>query len=545
MHINLNERGYLSRKEYEKVAKRYLVRRDLIGFTSKVSKLNTISKDDWSDSEKSTFNALKEIAKYDKSIQTLLNDRVYEELYDVVSVILSDLEDSKPFLLPLFGIGTTPVFETILDQLLLGKTTFIERGGTRSSKTFTVMQIFHFILSLDYRKDNELLRILLPKFNTGSPEDLTIDRPIIALVTRDKYTQLMSNALEDFKTWLEMSDTAHEWKELKSQGNHHFTHKNGNKIYFKAFMYEDDAKGFKSDMFLQNEGNTQSLGVAKQLRYRRTSGGLHFIDFNPDTPDTWINRTFEQTEDQGLKDEMVVIQSSYLNNCFLGAEQIANIERDKQTDPNNWHIYGCGEYGIIQNKIFHNYVEYDSEKYGDFDELVFEEEILGIDFGAVVATGMVHSKRWEVEKEDENGNYYIEHHVACKCVIHQKGLRASDISRLVKQYQYDKCYNNILTVPDPAGAVERMELINDGIACVSVVKNVRDNIQNMRKFHLHIVNEDHVSANLMREMNNYKNKVDKEGDPLDFQPQKKDDHALDGLKYSLYHWKYLHESETY
>ena len=96
MHINLNERGYLSRKEYEKVAKRYLVRRDLIGFTSKVSKLNTIPKDDWSDSEKSTFNALKEIAKYDKSIQTLLNDRDYEELYDIVSIILNDLEDSKP-----------------------------------------------------------------------------------------------------------------------------------------------------------------------------------------------------------------------------------------------------------------------------------------------------------------------------------------------------------------------------------------------------------------------------------------------------------------
>ena len=73
--------------------------------------------------------------------------------------------------------------------------------------------------------DRDDLNQLLPKFNTGAEGEKIIDRPLRALVTRDTYTNLCSNALEDFKTWIDITDTKDEWKELKTQGNHHFTHR--------------------------------------------------------------------------------------------------------------------------------------------------------------------------------------------------------------------------------------------------------------------------------------------------------------------------------
>ena len=226
----------------------------------------------------------------------------------------------------------------------------------------------------------------------------------------------------------------------------------------------------------------------------------------------------------------------------MGKEQKDTIERLKNEDMNYWHVYGTGEYGIVSNKIFHNYKEYDSYKYGSFDHLECDDELFGMDFGSANPTSLVHIKRWGEHKHDvENDLHTTEHHVAVKCVLYKKDMFISDMIKAIHKYQDSTNTHHIPIVADPAGRAEKSEIQNSGVSFLKVKKDVRDNIQNMRKFKLHIVVEDDVSNNLLREMNNYKNKEDQNGDPIDLTPIKKDDHAVDALKYALYNWKYLHQ----
>lgn len=98
-----------------------------------------------------------------------------------------------------------------------------------------------------------------------------------------------------------------------------------------------------------------------------------FLDFNPDDEDIWINEKWEK--DRAVNEgDVEVIVSTYKDNPFLDAQIVKEIERMAEKDPAYFRIYGKGEYGKLEGRVF---------EFGDVAEVPPGATFVGVgqDFG--------------------------------------------------------------------------------------------------------------------------------------------------------------------
>ena len=98
-----------------------------------------------------------------------------------------------------------------------------------------------------------------------------------------------------------------------------------------------------------------------------------YMTFNPVSATHWIKRRFFDV----ARDDTYICHSTYKDNRFLDADYIAKVERDRETNPEHYQIYGAGEWGEKGGLILTNFrvekVEQDITKY--------DAIALGQDFG--------------------------------------------------------------------------------------------------------------------------------------------------------------------
>lgn len=111
------------------------------------------------------------------------------------------------------------------------------------------------------------------------------------------------------------------------------------------------------------------------LRMRGQTGFPKQIDltFNPISALSWQKRFFFDFP----KPNATVLKTTYLDNQFLEEEDRQEIEALKERDPMYYKIYGLGEWGVIGNLVYTNYVieEFDDTEFSDTQ--VYQ----GIDWG--------------------------------------------------------------------------------------------------------------------------------------------------------------------
>lgn len=205
----------------------------------------------------------------------------------------------------------------------------INRGGTRSSKTYSLVQMISNWLYTGWIRENEYL-----------------EEGVCNIVRKNKST-IRVTVLKDFEEVISMNPL---YSEIKINNTNKTFEYEGRLVQFFGADEEQKIRGLKSDILYCNEAN--ELAYKKQffqLLIRCT--GTIFIDFNPSDPDVWINTELEQKRAAKKKDVEVIV-TTYLDNPFLERTQIEEIKGIRDIDEELWQVYGLGNYGKITGLIY-------------------------------------------------------------------------------------------------------------------------------------------------------------------------------------------------
>lgn len=212
-------------------------------------------------------------------------------------------------------ITTTRIYEENAQAWLDGKRRSLNEGGTASSKTWSILQL-----------------LILIAQNTKSP--------LLISVVSESLPHLKRGAIRDFFRILdESSDNNRRYNKTE----HTYLFGKGIIEFFGADE-PDKVRGPRRDLLFINEGNNVPWETARGLDIRTAK--FTFVDWNP-VSEFWAHQNWV-----GL-DENAYVHSTYLDAIeVLPAEVVANIESNKDKDPNWWNIYGLGKLGKVEGLVY-------------------------------------------------------------------------------------------------------------------------------------------------------------------------------------------------
>jgi phage terminase large subunit len=367
-------------------------------------------------------------------------------------------------------IKATPVFYANKKAYEEGYPVICNEGGSRSSKSYSVVQL--------------LIHIALSKPNTR-----------ISFVSHS-LPHIKRGVYRDFKGIMEQWNI---WDEKDFRYTDFiYTFKNGSYIELFGLEDPDKAKGPARDILFVNEANLISKALFDQLLIRTT--GQVFLDWNPADFISWVYEVADNPQNKR-------IHSTYLNNISnLSDSQIRNIEQYKDLpDDFMWKVYGLGERGSAKEIIYTQWKQYDEAPDGD----VF----YGLDFGYVHPAALIKVTHHEGQ------NYFEE-------IVYQSGLTLSDLSRLIKE----KLPERATIYADAAEPKSIEELYRQGFNIKPAQKDVWAGIVKMKSYP---INLHYNSKNLRREFMSYKWKKDKNDNVIE-EPVKANDDLMDACRYAVF-----------
>jgi phage terminase large subunit len=363
----------------------------------------------------------------------------------------------------------------------------VNRGGTRSGKTYSLAQLAVLWLITGNISENQyigkgtfsIVRKTLPSLKASvyrDVEEILHNHNIYQLCEHNKTDRLIS-----YK---------------------------GRTLEFFSADDQQKIRGRKRNILFCNEANELNYKTEFFQLAIRTTDKI-FIDFNPDDENIWINKQIEQ-ERASKKGDVDVIVSTYKDNPFLDRVTVEEIEYLEETDPEYWKIYGLGQYGRITGLIFPNFQTF--QQWPDVESVVY-----GLDFGytndptALVKIGI------------KGGDLFLSE------LIYDTGLTNNDIVTRFKQLALDKRARIFADAAEP----KSIEEIRRNGYRIAPAKKGKDSILHginlVKSYNLFI---DSKSVNLQREQRSYKWKVDANGDATN-KPLDKNNHLWDAVRYGL------------
>jgi phage terminase large subunit len=377
----------------------------------------------------------------------------------------------------------TPVFTR---NRATDKKIVVNRGGTRSSKTYSIAQLC-------------ALWLITGEIGKGN----YIHKGVWSTV-RKHQTTLEKTVVRDFEEILQNED----WYGLVSHNKTKKTYSyKGRLVEFFGADDQQKLRGAKRNILYCNEANELEYRQEFFQLLMRTTDKI-FIDFNPDDEDIWINTELEQkrTNDKG---DVETIVSTYKDNTFLPESLVDEIEYLQQTDPEFWKIYGLGEYGNITGLIYENVT---------FIPAIPENAkfvCYGLDFGFTNDPTAVI----EIWKHDKD--IYLNE------MIYENGLTNEDIANRLKELGVTRQQEVICDSAEPK-SIE--ELYRQGINSKPAKKgpdSIKNGIDILKRYNINVTNN---STNLRKEFRSYKWAVDRTGNSTG-KPIDKFNHAMDAVRY--------------
>jgi len=381
-------------------------------------------------------------------------------------------------------MDVTPVFERNYDAT---EKIVINRGGTRSSKTYSIAQLSALWLMTGCYGDNQFCHV-----GTWS-------------TVRKYRTTLDNTVVKDFEEILNNNDYYNQVEHNKTKKTYSFDKR---VVQFIGADDEQKLRGSKQNILYCNEAN--------ELNYRkeffqlliRTENKI-YLDFNPDDEDVWINTELEQKRKQQERDVNVIV-SNYKHNTYLPQSLVQEIELLEKTDKAFWQIYGLGEYGKIEGLIY----EKGYELCDSIDSRI-PVVAIGIDFGYSTSPAAIVEVR-----RDGNKLYFRE-------ILYRTGYNNREIFEAIKQQKID---TRTKFIADSAEPKTIDELYSFGLN-IHAAKKGKDSVNNgidiLRRFDF-VVQSD--SSNIIKELKSYKWEIDRNGNRTG-KPIKMFDHALDAIRY--------------
>lgn len=383
-------------------------------------------------------------------------------------------------------IEATPVFQKNWDALNSRKYKYIiNSGSSRSSKTFSILQIFWLLAWSKPRTKLSVFR------NTKKDcKDTILQDMLKYYPTLDNYDLVKFNKTESV-----------------------FSFPNSSTINIEGT--DDDLKvhGYHSDYLWFNEFYKMPKETFDQLDMRCSTAV--FMDYNP------IGRMW--SDDLVKQDNAFLIHSTFKDNPFCPIEQkkkILSYEpteynlQQKTADNYLWTVYGLGLKAEKPNRIFKGW-EIIEDKL--FDELPYPM-YYGMDFGLSAPTTLV------AMKFDGDETFFFK-----ELLYKPMNEMHSTLSDELHNLDIDKRIEIIADSSNEINETEGRKLRNSGYNLIFAKKgkgSVKAGIELLQKKKVLVTKK---SINLLDEYENHSWRV-VQGIQLD-EPEQGNDHAIDACKY--------------
>lgn len=368
-------------------------------------------------------------------------------------------------------INTTPVFQKNLAAYQQGFPIICNEGGSRSSKSFSIVQLL-----CGLARNTAGLRIS---------------------IVSHSLPHIKRGAYRDFKLIMQQTGW---WKEDSWRATDFvYTFPNGS--YIELFGLEDEgkARGPGRDILFVNEANLINKTLFDQLAMRTT--GQIFLDWNPADFNSWV---YDIADDPRNKR----IHSTYKDNIHnLTRQQIEYIERYKDLpDDFMWKVYGLGERGAAKELIYTSWKYY-------HDDPPAGDTFYGLDFGYTNPTALVAVTHYE------GANYARE-------LLYRSSMTVPELIAQLKAI----IGTAAPIYADCAEPKTIEEIYRAGFNIIPSDKDVWAGIVGVKSYPLLV---HHKSSNLVAELQSYKWKKDKNDNVLE-EPVKAADHLCDALRYAVF-----------
>lgn len=354
----------------------------------------------------------------------------------------------------------------------LKKRVRIVRGGTSSSKTFSIIPMLITYAVQNQRQEISIVAESIPHLRRGAIRDFLKIMQMVGMYKEENYNRSSLT----------------------------YTFSNGSFIEFFSADQPDKLRGARRDVLFVNECNNIEWESYYQMAIRTRK--FIYLDYNPVT-EFWVD-----TELIGDKDsEMIVL--TYKDNEALDESIVREIEKAREKAEtseywrNWWAVYGLGQIGSLEGVIFSNYEL--------IDTLPSEARLLGcgVDFGYSVDPTAI------VEVYQYNDKRIVRE------ICYRTGMLNSDIARELPK--------GVPVYADSAEPKSIEEIRRFGINIKGVTKgkdSINYGIQVMQGQNYMITKD---STNLIKELRGYCWDKGKDGKSLPIPTGA--DHILDSLRY--------------
>lgn len=362
----------------------------------------------------------------------------------------------------------------------------INRGGTRSGKTYSISQQI-------------VIWLLTGKWNDSITKlEGTCD------VVRKTMPALRASAMKDFTNILEQTGLAHLVHHIKRDNIFQFE---GREVRFYQTDDEHKLRGNQRDFLFINEADKLTYEEEFFQLLIRTRVQI-VLDFNPSDPYTWIKTKLEDDRALRMGDVRTVV-STYLDNPCLPPSLIREIEAI--TDPDLKKVYRYGQYGTVKGLVFPKIQLVSRLPDG------LKKVAIGLDFGftndptAAVICGQL-------------GDVLF-----FRCIIYDRALTNQDIAERLLPY-------GLPVIADSAEPKSIEELRRLGIRVRPAVKgpdSIRQGIALLKRYELAVTGD---SEPIIMEQKLYKYADDLNTKAKRLNPVDKNNHAWDAIRYWAQHY---------
>lgn len=343
-------------------------------------------------------------------------------------------------------------------------------GGTAASKTISIMV---WLIAYAQTQHNEVISVV-----------------------SESFPHLKRGAMRDFLNIMQ----AHKYfkDEDWNKTDYIYTFPTGSRIEFFSADQPSKVRGPRRDVLFINEANNVPYETFTQLEVRTRK--IIWLDWNPSHEYWYYTDVVPNFEHDFLT-------LTYKDNEALEPAVVQAIEA-RQYDKGWWRIYGEGQLGVAEGRIYKDWQL--------IDDIPHEARLerYGLDFGYTNdPTAIVAIYRY-------NGGFILDE------ITYQNGLKNREIADILKNVP------KALVIADSAEPKSIDELKDLGVNIVGAPKGAGSILQGIQNVQAQRVSVTKRSTHIIKEYRNYLWQTDKDGKIINT-PSESFNHAMDAIRYGM------------
>jgi len=342
-------------------------------------------------------------------------------------------------------------------------------GGTSASKTISILM---WLIDYCQSHENELVSVV-----------------------SETFPHLKRGAMRDFLSIMEAHNYFND--DRWNRSDYIYLFETGSRLEFFSADQPAKVRGPRRDILFINEANNIPFETFTQLEVRTKK--IIWLDWNPVNEFWWYTDVMPHTD-------VDFVTLTYKDNEALDQAIVDSIE-SKKHNKNWWTVYGLGQLGEVEGRIFTGW--------DLIDDIPSEARLerYGLDFGYTNdPTAIIAIHKY-------NDGLILDE------AVYRKGLLNSEIAKIMTG-------KDALIVADSAEPKSIDELLIYGLDVVPSTKGQGSVLQGIQAVQKRTIRVTKRSVNLIKEYRNYLWDTDANGKIIN-KPVQYLDHALDAVRYAI------------